>query len=119
MPLEGHYERQTTPMYKLSSRETKTAWAVLAVTLAAMLAVILLTVGDSNPPTARGCISVPVAGIVGSEMISGCGRVAEAKCAHYAQFESTRAETIVAECKTQGVPLTGDPNDRSLIRRRG
>ena len=65
MPLEGHYERQTTPMYKLSQRERRAACGALAVTIVAMLAVVLFTVGDSNPPTPRGCIKASVAGIVG------------------------------------------------------
>jgi len=119
MPLEGHYERQNTPLYKLSSRELKAAYGALAVTLFAMLGVIVLTVGDSNPPTPKGCIHTSVAGVVGAEMISGCGREAEAKCARAAQFEGARSETIVAECEAQGVPLTGDANDRSLTFRKG
>lgn len=119
MPLEGHYERQMTPMYKLKPRELKAAWGVLAVTLIAMLGVVLFTVGDSNPPTPKGCIHTSVAGIVGAEMINGCGAEAEAKCAHAAQYDSPRSNTIVANCEAQGVPLNGNPNDRSLIRRRG
>jgi hypothetical protein len=103
MPLEGHYERQTTPLYKLSPREIKAATAILVVTLAAMLAVVIATVGDSSPPTPRGCIRVEVPGIVGSETISGCGSEAKAKCAHAAQFEGPRSETVVAECERQGV----------------
>jgi hypothetical protein len=119
MPLEGHYERQTTPLYKLSPRELKAAFGALAVTLIALLIVVLFTVGDSNPPTPMGCISTSVAGVVGAETISGCGSEAEAKCAHAAQFESARSDTVVAECEAQGVPLTGNPNDRSLTRRKG
>lgn len=118
MPLEGHYERQTTPLYKLNPREIKAATAVLAVTLAAMLAVVIATVGNNNPPTPRGCIGVDVAGVVGAEKISGCGAEAEAKCAHAANFESPRSDTIVAECEAQGVPLTGT-SDPSQTRRKG
>jgi hypothetical protein len=118
MPLEGHYERQTTPLYKLNRREIRAASAVLIVTLAAMLAVIIATVGNSNPPTPRGCISAEVAGVVGAETIGGCGTEAEAKCAHAARFESPRSETIVAECEAQGVPLTGT-GDPSQTRRKG
>jgi hypothetical protein len=103
MPLEGHYERQTTPLYKLSSREIRAAMAILLVTLAAMLAVVIVTVGDSNPPTPRGCIHAEVAGIVGSETISGGGTEAEAKCTHAAGFDSPRSETVVAVCERQGV----------------
>ncbi len=107
MPLEGHYERQTTPLYKLSSREIRAASIALAVTVVAMLAVVFATAGDSNPPTPMGCIHAEVAGIVGAEFINGCGAEAEAKCARAAPFasESPRADTIVAECERQGVKL--------------
>jgi hypothetical protein len=59
MPLEGHYARQTTPLYKLSSREIKIASITLVVTIAAMLAVVIATVGDSNPPTPKRKRSAP------------------------------------------------------------
>lgn len=103
MPLEGHYARQTTPLYKLSSREMKTASITLAVTVIAILGVVIATVGDSNPPTPRGCIHAETAGIVGAETISGCGAEAEARCAHAARFDSPQAHTVVAECERQGV----------------
>lgn len=103
MPLEGHYERQTTPLYKLSSRELKAALGALAVTLVAVAAIVALTVGDSRPGPARGCIRSEVAGIVGAETISGCGREAVALCAHASKFSGPRAETIVADCEAQGV----------------
>ena len=103
MPLEGHYERQTTPLYKLSSREIKIASITFLATIAAMIAVILATVGDSNPPTPMGCIHAQTAGIVGAETISGCGAEAVAKCAHAARFDSPQAKTVVAECEKQRV----------------
>jgi hypothetical protein len=119
MPLEGHYERQTTPLYKLSPREIKAATAVLAVTLVALLAVVVATAGDSSPPTPQGCIKATVAGVVGAETISGCGAEAEAKCARAARFDSPRSDTLVAECEAQGVPLTGSTGDPSQTRRKG
>jgi hypothetical protein len=103
MPLEGHYERQTTPLYKLSSREIRAASVTLLVTIVAILGVVIATAGDSNPPTPMGCIHAEVAGIVGAETIGGCGVEAEEKCAHAALFESPRANTVVAECERQGV----------------
>jgi hypothetical protein len=103
MPLEGHYARQTTPLYKLSSRELKAASVALLVTVVAMLAVVFATAGDSNPPTPMGCIRAQTAGIVGAETISGCGAEAEAKCAHAARFDSPQARTVVAECERQRV----------------
>jgi hypothetical protein len=103
MPLEGHYARQTTPLYKLSPRELKAAVAALVVTLAAMVVVILFTVGDSNPGPAQGCIRSNVAGIVGAETISACGQEAVEVCTRASGFTGARAETIVSDCKTQRV----------------
>lgn len=103
MPLEGHYERQTTPLYALSSREVKAAGAVLAVTLAALLAVVLFTVGNSSPGPAKGCIKADVAGIVGAETISACGSEAAAICRRAAGLSGDRPETIVAACTAQRI----------------
>jgi hypothetical protein len=103
MPLEGHYEQQMTPLYKLSPREIRAASAVLVVALVAMLAVVIATAGNSNPPTPMGCIHAETAGIVGAETISGCGAEAEAKCAHAARFDSPQAHTVIAECERQRV----------------
>ena len=103
MPLEGHYARQTTPLYKLSPREIKAALATLVVTVVAMVAVVFATAGDSNPPTPMGCIHAIVPGIVGAETISGCGATAAEKCAHSALFDTPRSNTVVAECERQGI----------------
>jgi len=92
-----------TPLYKLSSREIRAAAAILAVTVVAMLGVVIATAGDSNPPTPIGCIRAETAGIVGAETISGCGAEAEAKCAHAARFDSPQAHTVIAECERQRV----------------
>jgi hypothetical protein len=103
MPLEGHCERQTTPLYKLSPRELKAAFGVLAVTVVALLAVVLFTAGDSRPGPEIGCIRANVAGIVGAETISACGQQAVEACKHAANFTGDRAETVVAECLKQEV----------------
>jgi hypothetical protein len=65
--------------------------------------VVFATAGDSNPPTPIGCIQAHVAGIVGAETISGCGTEAQEKCAHAAEFDSPRADTVVAECEAQRI----------------
>ncbi|HET7590912.1 MAG TPA: hypothetical protein VFK14_12110 [Solirubrobacterales bacterium] len=109
MPLEGHYERQTTPLYALSSREIRAAGAVLAVTLLALMAVVLATAGDSGAPVKPGCFSASVAGIVGAQTVSACGAEAEARCAHAARYDDPRSRTIVAACEEQGIPTTGKP----------
>ncbi len=103
MPLEGHYERQTTPLRKLSSRELKAALGALVVTLVSMLAIVAATAGDSNPGPAMGCIRPVVAGIVGAETIGACGQEAVEVCSHASHFTGARAEKIVSDCIAQGV----------------
>lgn len=103
MPLEGHYERQTTPLYKLSPRELKAATAVLVVTVVAILAVVLATVGDARPAPEAGCFSTIVAGKVGAETVSGCGQEAALACRHAANFSGARAETVLAACRERGI----------------
>ena len=104
MPLEGHYERQTTPLYKLSSREIRVAVGIVAVTLVAIVAIVAFSgATNSNPAPARGCIDPTVAGIVGAETLRACGQEAVDICAHASGYTDARAETIVADCEKQAV----------------
>ena len=103
MPLEGHYERQTTPLYKLSPREIKVAFGILVVTLVAMVAVVAATAGDSNPPPAdRAASTRPSPASSAPKRSTRCGQEAVDICAHAAEFTGARAETIVADCEQQG-----------------
>jgi hypothetical protein len=104
MPLEGHYERQTTPLYKLRPRELWVAASIVAVTLVTIIAmVVAMGASNSNPAPALGCINPTVAGIVGAETINRCGQEAVDTCSHAAEFTGARAETIVANCNQQRV----------------
>src|SRR5215475_7546516 len=104
MPLEGHYERQTTPLYKLNSREIKVAVGIVAVTLVTIVAMVAFTgTSNSNPAPAMGCINPTVAGIVGAETINACGQEAVDICTHASEFTGARAETIVGNCEKQAV----------------
>jgi hypothetical protein len=104
MPLEGHYERQTTPLYKLSSREIKVAVGIVAVTLVTIVAMVAFTgTSNSNPAPVKGCINPTVAGIVGAETINACGQEAVDICTHASEYTGARAETIVGNCEKQAV----------------
>jgi hypothetical protein len=104
MPLEGHYERQTTPLYKLKPREIWVAASIVAVTLVTVIAMVaVMGASNSNPAPAQGCINPTVAGIVGAETLNRCGQEAVDTCSHAAEFTGARAETIVANCVKQGV----------------
>jgi hypothetical protein len=103
MPLEGHYARQNTPLYKLSRREIRVAILILVISFVSIIGIVIATAGDSNPPPAIGCINPTVAGIVGAETLNRCGQEAVDTCSHAAEFTGPRAETIVANCEKQRV----------------
>jgi hypothetical protein len=104
MPLEGHYERQNTPLYKLSRREIWVAAGIVAVTLVTIIAMVAATgASNSNPAPAMGCINPTVAGIVGAETLNACGQEAVDICTHASEYTGARAETIVGNCDKQSV----------------
>jgi hypothetical protein len=104
MPLEGHYERQTTPLYKLSKREIWVAASILVVTIVSVVAITAFSgASNSNPAPGVGCINPTVAGIVGAETLNACGQDAINICTHASEYEGARAETIVANCEKQAV----------------
>ncbi|MBS1887808.1 MAG: hypothetical protein JSU06_11540 [Actinobacteria bacterium] len=104
MPLEGHYERQTTPLYKLSARELRVAVAIVAVTVAAVVGLVAFSgAANTNPAPPPGCINPTVAGIVGAETLNACGQKAVDICSRAAGYTGARAETIVADCERQAV----------------
>ena len=104
MPLEGHYERQNTPLYKLSRREIWVATSIVAVTLLTVIVMVAFTgASNSNPAPAQGCINPTVAGIVGAETLNACGQEAVDICTHASEYTGARADTIIDNCNKQGV----------------
>jgi hypothetical protein len=99
MPLEGHWRRTQTPLRRLSPRERNVVIAGMVVTVVALVALLLATAGDTQPPPAPGCIRVAVAGRVGGELIHPCGREAEKVCARSTEFDTVRSHQIVEACE--------------------
>jgi hypothetical protein len=103
MPLEGHWKTVNTPLRRLTSRERNVVIAGLAVTIVAVLGLILLSETHGRPAPAAGCINVMVAGRTGGEVIHPCGAEAKETCAHAAEFEDPRAKKMVAACREAGI----------------
>ncbi len=103
MPLEDHYRRANTPLRGLRPRERNVVLAGLAVTIVSLLAVLLATAGDTQPPPGPGCIRVSVAGRVGGELVQACGAEARHVCARATTFDDERSHTIVAACRAAGI----------------
>jgi hypothetical protein len=98
MPLEGHWKRTNTPLRRLTKRERNVVISGLAATVVALAILLLATAGDSRPPPPPGCISVPVAGRTGAELVHGCGLEAREICARAATRDDPASAAIVAAC---------------------
>jgi hypothetical protein len=104
MPLEGHWRRVNTPLRRLTTRERNIAIAVVAVTIAGIVALILATVNDSRPAPPAGCISATVAGFTGAEPLEACGAKARQICAIHAGRTDPRSSAINESCRQAGIP---------------
>jgi hypothetical protein len=98
MPLEGHWRTVNTPLRRLTTRERNVVIAGLAVTIVAVLALILLSENHGRPAPAAGCINVMVAGRTGGEVLHPCGAAAKTTCASAATFDTPRSRAIVESC---------------------
>jgi len=104
MPLEGHWRRVNTPLRRLTTRERNIVIAVVAVTIAGVVALILATIDDSRPAPAPGCISAVVAGFTGAEPLEACGARARRICAANAGQTDPRSMAILESCRRAGLP---------------
>ncbi len=103
MPLEGHYKRVNTPLRKLTGRERRVLVWGTALTVIAVLALILATAGDSRPGPAKGCIRASIAGRTGAELIQRCGAEAVATCKQARHLIEPTGEAILDACREAGI----------------
>jgi hypothetical protein len=107
MPLEGHYQRVNTPLYKLTKRERRVAiWGTI-VGVIAIVALVVATAGSSHPGPAPGCIRPTIAGRTGGEVQNACGSEAVALCERAAATEGPWAEAVLSDCRARGIRFAG------------
>jgi hypothetical protein len=99
MPLEGHWQRVNMPLRRLTGRERYVAIAALAITVVAVVALVLATVGDSRPAPAPGCIYAIVPGATGATPVDACGARAKRLCATHATLTDPGSQTIEESCR--------------------
>jgi hypothetical protein len=103
MPLEGHWQRVNTPLRRLSRRERNVVIAAVAVTLVAVVALVLATVGGSRPEPAPGCIYAIVPGVMGATPVDACGAQAKRICATRATRTDPGSRAIKKSCRRAGL----------------
>jgi hypothetical protein len=103
MPLEGHWRRVNTPLRRVTRRERNVVIAGVVATLAAVVVLLVATVGDSRPPPAPGCIYAIVPGVMGATPVDACGARAKSLCAKHATLTDPGSRAIQGSCRRAGL----------------
>ena len=104
MPLEGQWHRAHTPLRRLTPRERNVAIGLVAVTLVAIVALVVATLGDSRPAPPSGCIYAIVPGFTGAEPVEACGARARRICTVHAGESDPGSRAIDADCRRAALP---------------
>ncbi|MEA2522559.1 MAG: hypothetical protein QOI81_2205 [Actinomycetota bacterium] len=97
MPLEGHWERQHTPLRAMGRREV-TALAI-AVAIVVLVTVVAVVTSPGSSRAAAGCVDVTVPSTTGAARAHACGVAARRLCASpESKAAATRAE-LRAQCR--------------------
>jgi hypothetical protein len=97
--MEGHWRRVNQPLRRLTSRERNAVIAGMAITIVALVALVLASAGSTQPPPPPGCIRALVAGRTGGEVIHPCGQAAKATCAQASTFDTPRSRAVLESCR--------------------
>jgi hypothetical protein len=103
MPLEGHWRRVNTPLRRLGSRERNIAIAAVGVTLAACVALVVATVGNTRPEPGPGCIRALIPHVMGAETLDACGTRAKHICQARATDTDPGARAVQEACRHAGL----------------
>jgi hypothetical protein len=80
MPLEGHWERQNTPLRGLGRRELRALAVAVGVLAAAAALVLVLALRHHHTPARAGCVAITVPSTTGGASARACGRTAGRLC---------------------------------------
>ncbi len=107
MPLEGHWERTTTPLYKLTRRERIVALAATAITVAVLAAILVASAGNTRPAPGPGCIRALTPNVMGAEELNACGARARRLCAKFAGDDDPVGDAVEASCREARIAFPG------------
>jgi hypothetical protein len=101
MPVEGSWERQQTPLRRLSPREARLLrWTVLVLALAT-IAVVTLAITAREAPVPPGCIQVTGGSTMGGANYRRCGADARRWCVEVAGTGDPLSRAVQARCRAR------------------
>jgi hypothetical protein len=103
VPLEGHWERQQTPLRRLGRRERRLLQAFAGLLVAATIAIALFAALHKDAPVPAGCIQVTAPSTLGAAIYRECGAAAVRWCREEAGRSDPLARAVEARCRTFGL----------------
>src|SRR5437764_11281074 len=98
MPLEGHWERQHTPLRRAGRREVRVLAAVAVVLSLAGGITLYAAVIHGSPKRGKGCVEVTAAHSTGGATLHACGREAAHWCRSPASRQGAFARPLRVAC---------------------
>lgn len=104
MPVEGQWERQNTPLRRVTRRERRVL-ACACVAMIALAVAIGLGAARSGPAAkpAAGCVQLVAASTTGGATYRACGAAAERWCREAGATDL--AGSLRARCLAAGLPV--------------
>lgn len=102
MPLQGHWERQNTPLRRLTPRERVLAIVAAMATTVAVLVFIVAAVAGSSSEQRPGCVSAVLPSVVGGQRVESCGERAKGVCARAATQTDPGSRELQKSCRRAG-----------------
>jgi hypothetical protein len=99
MPLEGHWERQNTPLRLTTLRENRLVAIVTSLTVILVVGVVALAVGIGSARVGHGCLRITAGGTTGANVLAPCGRDAVSLCRQQALRRDDFARRARAACR--------------------
>jgi hypothetical protein len=108
MPLvEGHWQRQQTPLRRLTQRERRLLAGFLAALALASAAAVAYAVLHRATPVPAGCIEVTAPSTVGAVNLRVCGPAAVARfCREQAGRDDPTARAAHERCRAYAASRT-------------
>lgn len=103
MPLEGQWERQRTPLRRLSARERRVLMPVALLLLVTAAVVLFVVLDQGRSSSAQGCIDVSAPSTTGAATLHACGRDAARWCrSSEARGDDPVAQALRDRCRRAG-----------------
>lgn len=107
MIMPSNQARLARPSYRLSTRE-KWILGGVAGLVAALIVVLLISIGTASHKSSAGCVDIALPYSTGGADIYRCGAAARAMCAsvgHPSGYNGASGRAVAAECRKAGIPV--------------